>query len=544
MFNYEIWIKRPLFFIKIAAFFMFGFCISGCVSAEMKTAFSRDAYVFSDIADAMVLIPFFADDVTSGTICALIYNGLTKVDKDLNITGDLAERWDIDREGRIITFHLRKNVKWHDGAVFSAGDVLFTFETIRKAETRSPYSSGYKDIEKIEVIDDYTVRFYYSQPYAPALLKFGMGIIPRHLFEKVQDVRKSVYARTPIGTGPYKFCWWQSGRYIVLEANLEYFEHIPGIKRYVYRVIPDRTVQFLELVSGGIDAMYLSPYQFIYRSNTPGFKNRIDKYYYLDRSYTYIGYNLKHDFLKDKKVRQALSYGINKREIIDGALLGLAEECTGPFLKGSQYYDDSISGYEYNPLKAAELLKEAGWEDVDGDGILEKNGIEFYITITINQGNQIREAVSVIIQREWRDLGVKADIRVVSWPAFLEQFITKKNFQVIIMGWTIPADPDIYPVWHTSSITEGGLNFVSYSNECVDSLIEEGAREFDPKERGEIYRKIHRYISEDAPYTFLFFPYVSFAVEKRFKGVTPALAGIGHNFIDWQVASNEVKYKF
>ena len=127
---------------------------------------------------------------------------------------------------------------------------------------------------------------------------------------------------------------------------------------------------------------------------------------------------------------------------------------------------------------------------------------------------------------------------------FLDQFTNKKNFQAVILGWTIPVDPDLYAVWHTDSSKEGGLNFISYSNPEVDSLIELGRESFNTDERVEIYRKIHRIIALDAPYTFLFFPYATIAVENRFKGIDPAPAGIGYNFIDWYVPEDEVKYKF
>ncbi|MCK4851496.1 MAG: peptide-binding protein [Candidatus Omnitrophica bacterium] len=505
---------------------------------------SRDAYVSAGIGEARILLPLFADDVSSGTICGLVYNGLTRTDKDLKITGDLAERWEVLDHGLTIVFYLRRDVRWHDGAPFTAEDVRFTFETILDPGTGCPYISGFTDIEKIRVIDPYTIRFEYKRPYAPALLKLGMGVIPEHLFRDEKDIRKSVYARAPVGTGPYRFSRWETGQYIVLEANQDYFEHPPGIKRYVFRVIPDQAVEFLELISGGIDSMQLNPYQYRYRSDTPEFKERINRYLYLAPSYTYIGYNFKDPILKDKKVRQALSHAINKREIIDAVLLGLGEVCTGPFRRESAYYDDSVSLSGYNPEKAAALLREAGWKDADGNGILEKDGREFRLRLATNQGNQTREDVAAVVQRQWAALGIKTEIQVIAWAAFLDQFIGRRDFQAVILGWSLPIDPDCYSVWHSDSMRKGGLNFISYSNERVDRLIEEGRREFVPAKRREIYHEIHRCIAEQAPYTFLFFNYSTPAVNRRFKGIRPEPAGIAYNFIDWYVPEREVKYKF
>ncbi len=536
--------KRSLFFLKRVIFFLSILIFTASSYSLENVTTSRDSYVSSGISDARVLIPFFADDTTSSSICGLVYNGLTKVDKDLTIIGDLAERWEIDDGGLLITFYLHKNVKWHDGTPFTARDVRFTYETILDPETGCPYISNYKDIKDIEVMGPYTVRFRYAQPYAPALLKFSMGIIPQHLFERVKDIRGSSYSRNPVGTGPYRFLRWESGEYIILEDNPDYFVHAPYIERYVYRIVPDQAVQFLELVSGGIDSMELNPYQFRYRSSTPQFEKKIEKYQYLSHSYTYIGYNLKDPLFDDRRVRQALSYAVNKKEIIEGVLLDLGEACTGPFLKGSPYYDEEAPGYEYDPVKAGALLKEAGWRDADGDGVLEKGGEEFRFKIVTNQGSQVREDVAAIVQNQWAKLGIKAEVQVVAWSAFLDQFIDKKNFQAVILGWTIPIDPDSYSVWHSSSAAAGGLNFISYSNRRVDQLIEEGRRVFDPAGRSEIYRDIHRRIALEAPYTFLFFPYATPAVQKRFKGIEPAPAGIGYNFIEWYVPENDVKYKF
>lgn len=284
--------KRSLFPVGTVIFFLAVLLIAHDAVSLDKWV-SRDAYVASGIGDARILIPFLADDVPSSSICGMVYNGLTKTDKNLNIVGDLAEKWEVEDGGRIITFYLRRNVLWHDGKPFTSRDVRFTFETILDPETGCPYVASYSDIEKIEVPDLYTVRFYYSKPYAPALLKLGMGIIPEHLFKGIEDIRQSTLARAPIGTGPYKFSRWKSGQYIILEANEDYFEHTPGIKRYVSKIVPDQAVQFLELVSGGTDSMDLNPYQYRYRSNTKEFTSRIEKYKYLAHSYSYIGYNLK-----------------------------------------------------------------------------------------------------------------------------------------------------------------------------------------------------------------------------------------------------------
>lgn len=509
--------------------------------AAILSQTSGDAYVTGSIADAVNLIPFLATDSASHSITGLVFNGLTKVDKNLNIIGDAAWKWDISEDGKVLTFFLKQNVKWHDGAPLTAKDVKFTFEAILDPKNGCPYAASYEDIESIDILDDYTVRFKYSKPYAPALSKLGIEIVPEHLL-KGQDLRTSAFKRNPVGCGPYIFKKWKTDQYLILESNSEYFEHRPYIDKYVTRVIPDQAVQFLELITGGIDTMGLTPYQFFYRTNIERFKAGYNKYTYLSRGYTYIGYNLKDPLFEDKRVRQALSYAVDKDEIIKGVLLGLGEPCTGPFFRETPYYSKKAEGYEYDRKKALQLLREAGWSDTNGDGILDKNGVPFKFKLITNQGNKDREDIATIIQREWKGLGIDVEIQIIAWASFINEFIDKKNFQAVILGWTLPLDPDCYNVWHSASSKEGGLNFISYRNEEVDRLTEEGRRTFDNDKRIEIYNRIHEIIADDAPYTFLYFPHARDAISKRFKGIEPAPAGIGYNFIDWYVDPGDRKY--
>ncbi len=502
-----------------------------------------DAYVSGSLSDATILIPFLADDSASGGICNLVYNGLTKVDKDLNVVGDLAKSWEVSDDKLRIIFKLRKNVYWHDGVEFSAEDVKFTFMTILNPDNAVPYIASFQDIESIRIIDKHTIEFIYKKPYAPALLKLGMGIIPKHLFENT-DIRDSKYARAPIGTGPYKLDIWKTDQYMILNSYKNYFLGQPYISKYVERIIPDQAVQFLELVTGGIDSMSLSPYQYKYRTDTSKFNLRFNKYKYLAHQYTYIGYNLKDPMFSDKRVRQALSYALDKEAIIEGVLMGLGEECSGPFIKNTYAYNRDVKKYPYSPAKARELLAEAGWEDTDADGILDKDGQPFSFKLITNQGNKQREDVVTIAQRNWQEIGIKVEVQTIAFVTFLKEFVDKRNFQALILGWTMPIDPDCYNVWHSEAIKEGGLNFIGYNNPEVDKLIEAARGTYDLDERAKCYRKIHAILAEEQPYTFLYFPYALPAVNKRFKGIIPAPAGISYDFINWYVPENEQRYSF
>ncbi|KJJ83634.1 oligopeptide-binding protein AppA [Candidatus Omnitrophus magneticus] len=517
-------------------------CFIAVLSYGKDNSVPRDAYVSAITSDIRNFISFYADDSSSAGISSLIYDGLTKIDKNFNIIGSLAEKWDIEKDGLEIIFYLRKNVKWHDGVQFTARDVYFTYMTILNPETASPYISEFNLIDKIEIIDDYTVRFKYKEPFAPSLIKLGMGIIPEHIFKNDKNIKQEFSFSKIIGTGPYKIEQYEDSQFIIFKANNDYFDGAPGIKYYVVKILPDQSTMFLEMVSGNIDSSSLSPYQFRYRTASRDFLDEFDKYEYLAPSYTYIGYNLTNPVFMDKRVRLALNMAINREELIKFVLLGYGESCSGPFIKNSIYYNQEVAPSPYDLDKAKELLNSAGWRDSDNDGILEKDGKKFSITLLTNQGSELRENTATIIQKYWRIVGVDLKINIIAWPAFIEQFINKKNFEVVLLGWQLAVDPDPYAVWHSDAI-KNGLNFISYSNKEVDMLIEQGRRTFDINKRVEIYRKIHEKIAEDAPYGFLFFEETLTALNKRFKGVEPSPAGIAHNFLKWAVPDKEVKYK-
>ncbi|MBN1871574.1 MAG: peptide-binding protein, partial [Candidatus Omnitrophica bacterium] len=392
-----------------------------------------DAYVTGSIADAVNLIPFLSTDSASHEITGLVFNGLTKVDKDLNIVGDIAERWEVSGDGLQITFHLRRGICWHDGKPLTSADVKFTFDTIRDPKTGCPYIASYQDIESVEVIDDYTVKFVYSQPYAPALSKLGTEIVPSHIL-KNEDLQRTPFKRRPLGSGRYIFEKWKTDQYIILKSNADYFEHRPYIDRYVTRVIPDQAVQYLELITGGIDTMGLTSYQYLFRTETDKFKVSYNKYKYLSHSYSYIGYNLEDPLFKDERVRRGLSYAVDRDKIIEGVLYGLGEVCSGPFFKETPYYNRNAEVYRYNKDTAKALFKEAGWVDTNGDGILDKDGTEFRFKLITNQGNKEREDIATIVQNQWRDIGVDVDVQVIAWATFLNEFVDKKNFQAVILG--------------------------------------------------------------------------------------------------------------
>lgn len=504
-----------------------------------KVERNPNTFVESSIGDARRLNPVIANDASSGEINDQIFNGLVKYDKNIKLIGDLAERWTIENGGKTITFYLRKGVKWHDGVEFTAADCLFTYQKLIDPNVATPYSSSYMDIKKAEVVGKYVFRVTYNEPFSPALESWAMGIIPRHLLEG-RDINTAEFNRHPVGTGPYRFREWLSAQKIVLDANDEYFEGRPNIDQFIYRIIPDSSTMFQELLFGGVDMMGLNPLQYLRKSESPRIRENYRKFRYPANAFTYMGYNLRSPLFSDMKVRQALSYAIDRQGIIEGILLGIGRPCTGPFSTVSWAYNPNAKSYEYDPERARRMLEEAGWKEKSG-GIREKNGRPFRFTIMTNQGNNERIRTAQIIQQNLKAVGIRVDIRVMEWQAFLEQ-IDKRSFDVIILGWSMSRDPDLYDIWHSSKTRKGEYNFIGYSNPTVDRLLVAGRRTFDIEKRKKIYYRIHAILAEEQPYAFLYVPDATPIVHKRFKGIEVAPLGIFYNFREWYVPKDRMQW--
>jgi peptide/nickel transport system substrate-binding protein len=518
--------------------------LASLVSAEVEdpgTSYG-DAMVAGSISDAITLVPILASDSASSDICGMVFNGLVKYDKEINIVGDLAESWDIEEGGLVIVFKLRKGVKWHDGMPFTSTDVIFTYKRLIDPNVKTPYSSDFERVKSIEAPDEYTVKVTYKEPFSPALSSWGMWMMPEHLL-KDEDLNKTAFSRHPVGTGPYKFKAWKTGEKIELVSNHEYFEGRPYIDRYVYRIIPDEATMFLEVETEGVDLSLLSPLQFTRQTGNSFFKSHYNKFRYPGFGYTYMGYNLSDPKFSDRRVRQAIDYAVDKNKIINAIFFGLAKVTTGPFVMDSWAYNRDVKGRPYDAAKAKALLKEAGWEDQDGDGWLEKDGKEFEFTLLVNQGNDERLRCSQMIQKYLKDVGIRMKIRVLEWSALINDFINKRRFEAVLMGWFLSRDPDCYDIWHSSRTKEGEFNFIGYSNEEVDRLLEEGRRTFDQTRRAQLYHTIHSLIHEDEPCLFLYSAEMLPIVNKRFRGVEPSPIGIGYNFIKWYVPRDEQRYK-
>jgi len=414
----------------------------------------------------------------------------------------------------VVVFKLRPNVEFHDGHIFDANDVRFTYEAIMDPKNLSPRLADYEPVKEVQVADPLTVRIVYKRLYSPALGTWGMGILPEHLLnsEALRDeairaekdlekfsLRQSRFNRHPIGCGPFVFREWKSDQYIILDRFDGYWEGPPNYERYIYRIIPDLLTQEMEFYAGTVDSYGVQPHQVQRLQNDPKYQGFSGPSF----GYTYIGYNMRREPFDDRRVRRALSMAIDVDKIIEYVLHGQGERITGPFVKQTDYYDHSIKPIPYDPEGALKLLAEAGWRRNE-EGWLERDGKRFQFTLITNSGNDLRKAILTIAQDAWKQIGIDVRTDLLEWAVFIQERVDKADFDALILGWSMGIEPDLYQIWHSSQTNPYQLNFVGFKNLQADDLIIKIRQEYNHERQVTYCHKLHEIIARDQPYTFLY----------------------------------------
>jgi len=514
----------------------------GSIPREAGPPVYGDAKIEGSIGEPGNLIPALSSDTASSQVTARLYVGLLRYNRNLEIETEAAESFAVLDGGLRLRFALRRDLRWLDGHPLDVDDVEFTYRLMIHPDTPTAYAGDYLRVKEFRRLDRWNFEVLYDRPYARALVSWMIDILPKHALEG-EDLRSTPLRRRPMTSGPFRLQSWEAGSRLILLANHEYFKGRPYLDGLVIRVIPDLTTMFLELRAGKLDAMGLTPQQYVYQTEGAAFADYYNVHKYLSLGYTFMGYNLKSPLFGDRRVRQALALGINKDDIISGALFGQGLPTIGPYIPGTWAYNEKILPYSYDPEAALALLAECGW--LKGpDGALVREGRRFEFTLLVNQGNEQRIKTAVIIQSNLKKLGIILHIRSVEWAAFLNDFVHNRYYDALLLGWSTTLDPDLHSVWHSSSDFAGGLNFVGFSHPLVDELIEAGRSTFDQEQRKQAYDRIQEILHEEQPYAFLYVPYSFSAVHRRFQGLEPLpVLGTDHNLHEWWTPEPQQLYR-
>jgi peptide/nickel transport system substrate-binding protein len=495
--------SRPCSFL---IFCWLGAALAGCLSSSRHDR--PPGYLVVGLeSNPTYLDPRYATDANSVRIGALIFNSLTRTDRNGTLRPDLSERWETT-DDRTYIFHLRKGVTFHNGKPLTAADVAYTYRSALEPKSRSPKRATLQFIESVDPIGPDQVRFRLMEPYAPFLESANLGIVPDG--SHANDGSRTAL----VGTGPFALEEFLPGERIMLKANANYWGGAPVISGLMFKIIPDAMVRVLEFKKGGVDFLQND----IEPDMLPWLRDKAQASIQIAQGTTfqYIGMNLEHPILKHREVREAIAYGIDREAIIRHLLKGLAIPATGMLSPIHWAYEPAVSKFTYDPEKAKRLLDQAGFHDPDGNGPLPRFKLS-YKTTNLDLRRRIAEA----LKQQLSEIGIELEVRTYEWGTFYAD-IRRGNFHLYSLSWVGITDPDIYfALFHSRNVPPNGDNRGRYRNPEVDKLLERGRRSLRFDERKEIYSQVQKIVAQDLPYIPLWWAKNVVLTRQGIQGFTP-----------------------
>ncbi len=470
----------------------------------------------------------------------MLFTPLIRYDEKLGAQAWLAERWELSDTA--VVFHLRNDVKWHDGKPVTAEDVKFTFDLAKNPETASLLGSAFLNMVKsATVVDPQTIRFSFVAPHAQALDGFWWAPMPKHLLEGVAPAQlaQAPFNRQPVGSGPFKFASWQTGQALTLEANPDFPQALGGrpfLDRVVFRVIPEPTTMVTELVNGSADVIGYSllPDQATQVRDQQG----IQLNHFPGREFAYIGWNTAREPFTDPRVRRALAMSVNRPQLIEGLLQGFGKPAEGFIPPWSPMYTD-IPALPHDVAGAKRLLAEAGWADTNGDGIVEKNGKPLRFSLLTNAENRLRQDIAAFVQQQMKAVGADVQINATEFQTMLRQH-KAREYDAVVSGWVLDnfkVDPT--PLFSCAEARKPqSANRAGYCSPEADRLIDQGLRATDPAVAKQAWAQFSRVLQRDQPITFLFWQEDMAAVGPRVQGVEMDARGKIQSIPRWWIPAD------
>lgn len=484
----------------------------------------KDTLIFGRGGDSTSLDPISSTEGETFKVTINIFDTLLNYgEQDTTLHPGLAEKWEASDDGLSYTFHLKKGVKFHDGTDFNAEAVVFNFDRWMNGDEKEfPYYTmfgGYKKdeghvIKEVKAVDEHTVTFTLKRPQAPFLKNIAMsafGMASPTAVKKYGDK----FRDNPVGTGPFKFKEWKANDKIVIEKNENYYvKGEPKLNQIIFRVIPDNSARLNALSTGEIDLM-----DGVNPTDLEKIKadSNLQEIRRPSMNVGYLGFNVTKKPFDNKKVRQALSYAVDKQGLIDSFYSGLAVPAKNPMPDSIEGYNNDIKDYEYNLDKAKALLKEAGYP----------NGFKMELWAMPVARPYIPEGMKIaeVLQENFSKIGVDVSIKSVEWATYLEK-ARVGEFPAYMLGWTGDnGDPDnfIYTLLDKDAI--GSNNYSYYANDELHKILIEAQTEVDQSKRNELYKKAQVIIKDDAPWIPLVHSTPLLAAAKDLTGLVPHPTG-------------------
>ncbi len=483
------------------------------------------------------LNPLSSSDAYSSRVQAYVLESLLDRDDDTyDWQPALASSYEVSKDGLQYTFTLRDGVKWHDGKPVTVEDVKFSFDAIMHPENKyktAHLKSYYENIEKVEIVDKKTVKFYAKNTYFKNFdVAAGITVVPKHIYENPTKKQEKKLNKTLIGTGPYIFDSFKRGKGITLKANPNWWgkgvderKNANNFKKIYLRFIKDSTIAIQRLEKGDLDFNSLTAEEYEKKTSSSRWGKSVFKVKVQNKSpkgYGFIGWNLRDPKFSNKNVRKALYHLVNRKMMIDKFRYGHSELATGPTYIQSEYANRSVKPITFDPKKALEILRSEGWSDTDQNGIVDKmiDGKKVEMSFTILEPSKDFVKYLTIFKEDAKKAGVDVKIKFIEWNSFIKA-LDERNFDAVRLAWSGGSvDWDPKQIWHSSSAENKGSNFVGYKNAQVDKWIDDSRLIIDKNKRKEILNKVYKQIAEDYPYVFLFNDkFIFYGHTKRMKRV-------------------------
>ncbi len=474
-------------------------------------------FVYNLGGEPPTIHPITSSDLYASKVQALTCDTLAVRDADTyEWKPRLAEKWEISKDNKVFTFFLRKNAVFHDGTPVTAEDVKFSFDAVRDPKYEAAHLIPYiESLTKIEVIDTHTIRFtardtYFGNFAAAVNL---LAVIPKATYSDVEKSKKM--NRTIICSGPYKVQKFDRGQVLVLKKFDKWWGNEAPEWKGAYnfdtitmRFYKDENVAIERAKKGELDFLEFRVEAFMKKTEGAPWGKSVFKHKVANnepKPYGFVGFNFKNELFKDKSVRLALSHLFNREEMNKKFRYGMSDLAIGPIYIRSEYAP-KMKAIDFNPKKAQELLSKAGWKDADKNGVLEKtiNGKSTELKFTLMYPNKDTEKYWTMFREDLKKAGVDMELKYLEWNSFIK-ILDEGNFDAVTLSWGGGSvDPDPKQIWHSSSATAGGSNFISYKNSEVDKLIDEARLEPSKPKRVKLLKEVYKKIAEDGPYIFLF----------------------------------------
>ncbi|MEM7127536.1 MAG: ABC transporter substrate-binding protein [Chloroflexota bacterium] len=520
-------------------------------------------------ADATTLNPLFAQDDPSFRAITKIYLSLLNTDPfSGEIIGSIAESWEASDDSLEYTFYLRDDINWSDGTPLTAKDVKFTFDAIASEEVGSSRAFAVQLVEEVQMVDDYTVKFVFTDVDCSALGNLGMNILPAHKFAAdFSDMVDSPENEAPsVGSGPFLFKEWARDDHITLVANPDYYKGAPNVDGWTLRVFADSAAELEAILAGEIDVGAVEP-QFVSTVEdaiAAGDPLAITKSF--SDGYQYITFNLAdpnnaqrgyvdengneafdpdepplindpHPVLGDIAVRKAIAHSIDYGNLIDKVLFGQGVQAVADILPAVEWaYDDTLEPYAFDPELAASILDEAGWVAESEGAVRAKDGVPLSFTLATDAGSDTNENILLIVKDSLEQIGFEVNLDIMEWGALID-ILDNQTYDAVKIGWVgLGSDPDNSWYWTYRNDDPGfGFNSGSYYNETQEANIW-AARSVPgcaTEERAPYYKENQQIVYDEQPYTFLYVPLANTITHTRVNGTNPGPWSTYYNVEEW-----------